>query len=214
VESQFNGTTFECDHQNRLKVITYPIDGTTCFNDDTRGNQISGKDENGDERIFEYDDRSRLKHVTGSVSGMVTSHTYNQIETLKSTTDANPGGRTFASSNFQPTSTTNSRGFVTDVDYDALHRTAETRIGYGGPGPARTAMTYDLVNNLRDVNRFTATAPRKRPHRVRRAEPAHLGRHTDCPHRSAGAQTTFHYNAINLTSRVDPFAQRVHENCG
>ncbi len=60
----------------------------------------------------------------------------------------NSGGNAFDSSSFKPTQTTDPRGYITKVVYDALYRTTEKSIAYDSAG--HTSSTFTQYDNVGD----------------------------------------------------------------
>ena len=142
-----NKTLFVYDGLNRLTQQSRDLNGNGVIDssDSTTRfyyNRVNSKRATVDPRnymtLYDYDALQRLAKVTDPY-GNATTFEYGE----------NSGGNSFDSSGFKPTSTTDARGYVTTVTYDALFRAIEKSVQYDKNNNlyAVTSTVYDEVGN-------------------------------------------------------------------
>jgi|GEM_PF-1588796 len=192
-------TNFTYDRRNRLTTVTNADGSQKQMVYNTRGNKIKESDENGNVTLFAYDTLNRLTDQARDMNGngvidsrtvdLVTSFTYNDVNSKLSQTDpngntsnfvydklqrvtsartpavlgaaqgytttfeygVNSGASVFDSSTFKPTKTTDPRGYVTEVTYDKLYRSMQTKaqINLSPATYAISSTEYDAVGNAK-----------------------------------------------------------------
>jgi RHS repeat-associated protein len=157
-ETDENGfqTQFTYDLLNRLTQQRRVMNGTTPSGADLitsyKYNKVNSRtsvtDPNGNVTTTKYDDLQRATRITRPLDD-VTKFDYEFSE--------NCGGSVFASSTFMPTTTTDARGYATEVHYDELYRATKKYAQYDLEGDlyALSEMKYDLVNNLLVAKHWT-----------------------------------------------------------
>ncbi|MEM1158968.1 MAG: TIGR02594 family protein [Verrucomicrobiota bacterium] len=149
-ETDENGniTLYEYDALRRLVKQARDMDGNGTISTGDLvtemayngvGSKTSQKDAEGNETTFEYDALQRLvKQTAPAPLSYETTFAYG----------TNSGSVGMGDGSFKPTSTTDPRGYVTTVVYDALYRPTETSVAYSLSGSATTEIEYDAAGNV------------------------------------------------------------------
>jgi RHS repeat-associated protein len=113
-------------------------DITTSYTYNAVNSKLTTTSPIGGVTTMQYDNLQRVTQITDALNN-VTTFQYG----------ANSGGNAFDGSSFKPTRTTDPRGIVTNVYYDALYRPLSKGIVYDSNGDTSwTSMSYDGVGNV------------------------------------------------------------------